>query len=310
MTDDRARTDADELHRDRTVWTTILILGVLVAAGALALGWRVVEGRLEAAKSLDRAMTVLKATDQAIATADEVVRAPANPATTAKARAAKLRMQDARKQLAEARALAGAGIERLTDDEQEQAHLVESAATARIELLDAAAGVLSAMEKAAAAESLADQAWAKALAADRLARQSVTDYNKLKRADVKSAVEANVGAKAGFIEARELLSQAASTYPEAKLDAHVDYLDRRLALVALSRKAENTWLSGRITQANKLIASYNKKDAAAAAAAKRLPGSPVSSVAEAYQATVESATSTYFRARQKAAEADSALRML
>ena len=187
---------------------------------------------------------------------------------------------------------------------------MEAAAKARLEMLDSAPAVLSATEKAAMSAALVEQAWAKTLAADRLAKQSVADYNKLKKADVKNASAANDGAKAAFVAARDLFSQAASAFPEAELSVFVTYVDERIALVAISKKADVAWLSGRVSQANKLIASYNKRDAAVAQGAKQLPDSPASAVAEAYKALADAPSSAYYKARQKAAEADNALRTM
>jgi hypothetical protein len=310
MTDQRTQAERDEVRRDRVVWTTLIVLGVLAAAGAMALGWQVVEGRLDAAKKLDRAMALLAQTDDTIVAVDEIVRANVSSETASQARAAGSRIDSTRTQLEEAASLSMAGIDRLTDDEQEQAHLVEAAAKARLEMLDTAPAVLSATEKAAAAAALVDQAWAKTLAADRLAKQSVADYNKLKRADVKNASAANDGAQAGFVAARDLFSQAASAFPEADLGVFVTYVDDRIALVAISKKADAAWLSGSVSQANKLIASYNKRDTAVAEAAKQLPESPASAVAEAYKALADAPSSAYYKARQKAAEADNALRTM
>ena len=55
------------------------------------------------------------------------------------------RIAATRSQLVEAaRTLVGSDVDRLTDDEQEQAALVLAAATARIEMLDSATALLSA----------------------------------------------------------------------------------------------------------------------------------------------------------------------
>ena len=58
------------------------------------------------------------------------------------------------------------------------------------------------------------------------------------------------------------------------------------------------------------IDSFNKGDAAAAASAKKLPGSPANAVAEAYKTLADAPTSAYYKAREKAAEADNALRTM
>jgi len=112
MTDQRTQAERDEVRRDRVVWTTLIVMGALAAAGAMALGWQVVEGRLDAAKKLDRAIAVLGQTDETIVAVDEVVRADVSPETASAARAAATRIGAARKLLEEAASLsvgAGAG---------------------------------------------------------------------------------------------------------------------------------------------------------------------------------------------------------
>ena len=71
------------------------------------------------------------------------------------------------------------------------------------------------------------------------------------------------------------------------------YVDDRIALVALAKKADKAWLAGKTGQANQLIVSYNKKDAAVAASAKKLPASPANTVAEAYKALADAPNGAY-----------------
>lgn len=310
MTDERTHADPGVVRRDRMIWTTLVVLGALVAAGVLALSWGVIEGRLNAAKQLDRAVALLKGTDATVTAADEVIRADLGPEMAAKAADVATRVETARTQLAEANTLSVAGFDRLTDDEQEQALLLQQATQARLDMLGSAAAVLSATERAASAEGLASQAWIKTHVAEELALQSVADYDAATKADVRNAVVANREANAGFAAARDLISQAASTFPEAKLDAFVAYIDTRLALAALSTKAHDAWLAGSSVQANKLRASYIKENDVAAGALKQLPGSPTAAVTGAYKAMTDTPSSAYYKARQKAAEADEALESL
>ena len=290
MTDDRTQADIDEVRRDRIVWTTLIILGVLVAAGALALGWRVVEGRLEAAKRLDRAMTLLEGRPTRPSPPSTRSSAPtSSPATAAEARAvaaayaATLASSSPRHA-----ALAGAGIERLTDDEQEQAHLVQAAATARIELLDTAPGVLSATEKARRRRALAEQAWAKTLAADRLARQSVTDYNKLKRADVKSAVGSQRRRQSGIHRGARAPQSGSLDVPRGQTRRVRRPTSTAVSRSSRSRRRPTTRgfpaRSRRRTSSSRRI---TRRTRSSPQGAKQLPGSPVSAVAEAYKALSE-----------------------
>lgn len=310
MTDIRTPTDPAEVRRDRIVWTTLIVLGVIVATGALALGWRVIQGRLEAAKQLDRAMALLKQSDATVTAVDEIVRTGGSPDAAERAEEIAPRVETARTELAEANALAGAGYDRLTDDEQKRARLVQASAVARGEMLASAEPVLASTTKAAAALKLAEEAWARTLAADALARQSVADYNKLATADVKDALAAGEKATAGFTAARNLFSQAASAYPEAGLDAYVSYASARLTLTKLSARAQKAWLAGKSDQADDAIAAYNKKSAAVVGDAKKLPGPPSGAITQAYATGADGPSSAYFKARERAVEADTALKML
>jgi len=310
MTENRMPTDPEEVRRDRIVWTTLIILGVLVAAGVLGLGWRAFEGRLDAAKRLDRAMALLKQSDSTIASVDEIIRSGVSSAAGARAAEIAPQVDTASSELAEANILAATGFERLTDDEQERALLVQAAAKARGEMLSSAREVLDATGKAALAAKLADEAWTRMLAADDLARQSVADYNKLTAADVRKGAAAGEKATAGFTAARDLFSEAASAFPEAGLGEFVSYVDGRLALVALSTRAEKAWLAGKSGQADKLISSYNKQSDAIVRRAKKLPGPPDDTIAQAYRALADGPSSAYVRARERVVEADTALRTL
>lgn len=310
MVDEKTQAQLDEVRRDRIVWTSLIVLGVIVTAALLWLGWGVVEGRLSAAKRLDQAMALLKAADSTMLAVDEVIRAEVSPATAARAREVMARIAIARSQLVEAKALVGSDVDRLTDDEQEQAALALAAATADIEMLDSATPLLSATAKAAESKALAEEAWTKTLAADQLARQSISDRNKLTRPDVENAAAANDNAKEGFTAAQGLFGRAHGVFPQAKLDVFVAYVDDRLALIALARKADEAWLAGKTGQANRLIVSYNEKDAAVAASAKKLPSLPADAVAAAYRALAEAPNGEYVKARKKAAEANEALKSM
>lgn len=307
MTHDSSKASIDLARRDRVIWTTLVLLGVLVAGGVLALGWGVIQGRLTAAKQLDRATALLSGGDATIVSADEIIRAEVSPETAAKAAGIDARVQAARSPLAEADVLAGAGIARLTDDELKLARLIQQAAKMRIAVLDAAVVVLSATQRAATAEELAADAWTRTLAADELARGAVAEYNTASNAGVKKAVTANGRAKVGFAQARLLLRQADIVFPEAKLAAFVSYVEKRLALVALAKKADDAWLAGRIVQANELRASYNAANDSAVESAKLLPGSPVTAIDNAYKTLADTPSSEYYKARQRAAEADKGL---
>ncbi len=310
MSDEMTQAELDEVRRDRRIWTTLIVLGIVVTAGVMALGWGLIEGRLAAAKQLDEAIALLKDTDSTLAAVDEIVHSPVGAEAAGRAVAVVPRIDSAQEKLTRVIELANSGTEKLTDDEQEQAVLVGAAAKARIDTLESSRDILAAAKGAAAAHALATQGWTKTLAADQLAKQAVADYNKLTKASVSSALETNKTAAAGFAEARDLFSEAATAFPDADLAVFVDYADSRIALVSLSSSANKAWLAGNPARANDLIARYNTLDAKAVAAAKELPPSPSNAVENAYRALATATTSAYFKAREKADEADEALRTM
>ena len=161
--------DADKGRRDRIIWTTIVILGVMVAAVVLALGSRVMGGRLEAAKQLDGARALLKETQPVFADLDDAVRANASASAATKARHIAGGLAPVRARLANAVAELDEGMIHLTDSEQRHARLVRIASEARIEMLDASLPILSAMKGATAAKSSAEKPLAGYLAAQQKA---------------------------------------------------------------------------------------------------------------------------------------------
>ncbi len=297
-------------RRERRIWTTIVVVGVLVAIAVVALGWNVVQGRLDAAKKLDRAISLLKQAIPTVGVTDAVVRADVTTATADRASELEPTLGDTRANLLEASALIDQGYSKLTDDERKQATRVQAAALARVQMLDAAPAIFSAMKDAVNAKWFADNGWSRTLAADQLARQSVADYNQHGIANVKNASALSTSATAGFTAARALFSQAASAFPDAKLEVYVAYVDRRLALATIAKQADIVWLAGDAAQANKLLAAYNSGDAAAAAAAAKLPVSPIVAIADAYKVQTAAPMDAYLKARQRAAEADAALKSL
>jgi len=310
MADDGTQAEIEQNRRDRRTWWAMAALGVVVAALALSFGWRIVEARLDAAKKLDGAMQALNDTGPTVISADATVLGAVAEDDAAKAVALLPRIGAARTALSEAATLSVAGFDRLTDDEQKQALLVQAAAKARLELLDTVPPLLTALESAAEAEALAAEAWDRALAADKLARESVASYNKLTKVGVRNAAAANEKAKAEFQASRDLFDRAITAFPDADLEVFASYVEERLALVDLSSKADEAWLAGKSTQANTLIAANNEKSAAAAKRAAKLPASPVNAIADAYEKVTSPLRSKYREVRQKVTEADELLRTM
>jgi len=301
---------AENPRRNRTVWITLIALGVVVLAVASVSAWRVMGGRLEAARQLDRATLMVERADNTVIAFDEVVRAEVSPSIAIKARQVEPRIESARKELEASLKLIDSAMPRLTDDERRRAMLLKTAAAARIEMLDSAPAILSANIKAADATPLASGAWTSTLAAAKMTERAVAEYNKLTKSGVQASATFNAQAEQAFTESRDLFSRAATAFPEAGMERYVVYLDQKLKQVALSRQSDAAWIAGDISQANRLIAAYNVEDAKSVALVKELPVTPSVAIADAYKQLADPATAAYFKGRRKAADADKALKAL
>ena len=301
---------AENPRRNRTVWITLITLGAVVLAVASVSAWRVMGGRLEAARQLDRATLMVERADNTVIAFDEVVRAEVSPSTAIKARQVEPRIESARKELEASLKLIDSAMPRLTDDERRRAMLLKTAAAARIEMLDSAPAILSANIKASDATPLASGAWTSTLAAAKMTERAVAEYNKLTKSGVQASATFNAQAEQAFTESRDLFSRAATAFPEAGLERYVAYLDQKLKQVALSRQSDAAWMAGDISQTNRLIAAYNVEDAKSVALVKELPVTPSVAIADAYKQLADPATAAYFEGRRKAADADKALKAL
>jgi hypothetical protein len=134
---------SDENHRDRRIWWMIVAVGFVVFIGLVVLGRPLIEGRLAAARNLDRATAMIPGTDDTLASIDAEVRASSSSATVDPNSEIFLAITDARSILTAASLLSQTGYEKLTEDEQRRARIVKTMATARLKAIDAAEAALS-----------------------------------------------------------------------------------------------------------------------------------------------------------------------
>jgi hypothetical protein len=118
-------------------------VGVVIFIGVILLGRPLVEGRLGAARNLDKATAILKGTDSSMSAVDRAVRSSATTSTPEGAKDALAIVWATRAKLQEASSLSQDGYERLTTDEQKRAVLVEAVAASRLEALIPAETALS-----------------------------------------------------------------------------------------------------------------------------------------------------------------------
>jgi exonuclease VII small subunit len=133
----------EESHRDRTIWWILAGVGVVVFIALMFLGRPLVSGRLSAARNLDKATTMIAATDGDFAAIDKAVLASVSSETPAGDESALAKIFAIRPKLEEAEQLSQTGYERLTEDEQRRAKLVKAVAAARLETLIPAETALS-----------------------------------------------------------------------------------------------------------------------------------------------------------------------
>ncbi len=295
---------------ERKIWTALIIGGVVVVIIASVLGWGVMSKRLESAKQMDQAIIMVESADAAVIAIDKVIRAEVTPEVGQQALELDPTVAPAAAKLTEAVNLINAAYPDLNNAERAKANLLKTTAKAKLDMLEQAPVILSANVMVAKAQPLAQQAWDQTLAGDKLADSAVASYNKLTKAGVQDSAVKNAQAEKAFQSARDLFSQAATTFPEAGLDRYVAYVDQKLVQVGISRKSDVAWLAGKPAQANSFIAAYNKADAKGIAMYKALPPSPITAIAEAYKALADTPTVLYFEARDKASAADQSLKAM
>jgi len=301
---------SEQARRERAIWTALIIGGVLVVVVAGVVGWGVMSKRLESAKQMDQAIIVVESADASVIAIDEVIRAEVTPEVGQQALELESTVATTKNQLTEAVSLVEAAYPNLNNAERAKANLLKTTANAKLDMLEQAPVILSANVMVAKAQPLAQQAWDQTLAADKLADSAVASYNKLTKAGVQDSAVKNAQAEKAFQSARDLFSQAATTFPEAGLDRYVAYVDQKLVQVGISRKSDAAWLAGKPALANTFIATYNQADAKGIAMYKALPPSPITAIADAYKALADAPTELYFKARDKASAADQSLKAM
>ena len=290
------------------VLVAMLLVGLLALLAFAVLGYQTFTARLEAARKLDEARTLVEEADEIVVDIDEVVRAKVEPSLAARAEAAAEDVDKADALLARAVSLTDQARPDLNDDEREQAALLRASATTRRALLAIAPEILSANAQSAAALTPADEGWTALLEAEKLSDQAVKSYNKLTKAGVRTSRSLNRQAAEKLATAKERFEEAESAFEEAPFEDYVAYLGVRIRLNKLSQSSDKAWLADKFERANRVIREYNKLDAKAVKLASALPASPDAAVATAYARVADALTERYYAARDKALAADRAFR--
>lgn len=297
------------LHRRRRTVAVIALalLGIGLVAFAI-LGVRAFSSRMDAARKLDEATSLVQDADKLVVEIDEVVRAKVTPELAEKARGAKERVDGAESMLVEAVGLIDRAVPDLNDDERERAGLLKATAEARLAMLKPAPAILELNAQAASAMPLADKAWQSTLAADAYSDKAVAAYNKLTKAGVTNSQKLNKKASGELGLAREQFEAAEKAFSAAPFEQYLAYVDARIDLNRVSQQSDTAWLKGDIAKANSLIAKYNTEDRRAVALARQLPSTPGAAIAKAFESAAKTQSDAYYAAREAALVADRTLR--
>ncbi|MHB9004359.1 MAG: hypothetical protein ACYC6C_09910 [Coriobacteriia bacterium] len=294
----------------RATWPLViaLVVAFAVLAGIGFLVYRETTAKNEAMRQLAEATDRLEAADEIVIEVDEVVRARVEPSLGERAADAKDKLGEALGDLSSARSIIAAARNELPEEEVERADALDKSAEARQEMLEHAEGILDANIKAAAALGDANAGWDLVLEGEKIADAAVVEYNKLTKAAAIKSQDLSVQAERKLTDGRVKLESAEKAFPEAAIETFVDYVNQKLALIAISKQADAALIAGKNAQANQYSNQYNAKDKEVIALAKKLPDTPSAAIATAFENVAGKANQAYFQAREEATQADERLR--
>ena len=305
----RSRSRARAERSRRRKWPYILlavIIAVAVGVGGY-LAYQGIAARKAASDNLDEAITLVERADSIVLEIDEVVRAEVDAELANRAAEALADVPDAVADLEEATSLIAEARPDLAKARIAEAEALEGSTEARLVMLGYAEVILDANVKAASAISPANEGWDQILAAEKIADEAVAQYNKLTTEAVKKSKELSTKATGQIESGKTKLQEAQDVFAEADFGPFIAYADAKLAVLKLSRQADDAFLAGKKEEANKISKQYNDAEKKLVEQAKQLPSSPNAVIAGAYESLAGSATVDYFEAREKATVADAEL---
>lgn len=293
---------------ERRSWRwPLIVLFVIVVGGAALSGYQVLAGRRLVEKDISRATATIERADELVARVDAVVGARVRSGLESQTAEAGTLVGPARADLESAIDLLDEASGSVRGDDVDRVRLLTEAASARLEMLEQAPGILGSLSEAARALPKVESGWARVVEADAISDRAVREYNKLTKTGVRASSRLNKQAGVELVSAREEFLAAEAAFPDAGIEVYVAYVDARIKLNGLSQRSDAAWLDGRISEANDLIDSYNAGDKRAIAQAKELPSSPTSVIATAYEEATKDAREKYYAARDRAIQADKRL---
>jgi hypothetical protein len=295
-------------RRRKTVWVVLAALAALGLVAAIGVyGYETTNARREAESRLDEAAQIIEKADETVLAVDEIVREEITTDLGLRASELTPTIEPTLAELQDAIDLISQAKDGLPEERLREADAWSEVALSRIGMLEIAPPILEANVAAAAALDPAEAGWVFLLEGEKLADNAVVEYNKLNKDGVTKSKKLNTDAQAKFKNSRARFLLAAQAYATPDFDSYVTYLDAKIALLALSIKADDAFLKGNNAEANKISNQYNAKEKEAIALAKKLPETPARLIADAYEKDAGKATEDYFEARDAATEADAAL---
>lgn len=287
-------------------WAFALLVAVAGLGAGTWFGLRAMSERAESTRKLEQALAALTDADAVVVEVDSVIGDEISSDAASKAIDAQGALQGAiaeHEQAAELLALARGG---LSDEDRELADAARASAQARAQMLRRAEPMLEANRKAAIALGPSAESWQLMLDAQKLADDAVKQYNLHTQAGVKQSETLTGQARQKLERARELMSSAASAFPEAGLETYLGYADAEMAALAKSKQINAAWLKGDKAGANAMLGDFNELESKASAIGRKLeaPSAPIS---KAFDLLIADVLPAYQEARDAAAKADEAL---
>ncbi len=281
----------------------IAVLIIAVVAGGI-FGYRALDRTRVARRHVSEAARLLSEAEPSVIAVDAAVRSEITTALIGTARDALDSADTGMKLLTRAEDELKLASGTLPEEDLPLAAALAESIESRRTMMREAGEILKADERAANVIEPARSAWTLAAEAETITVDAVAQYNKHTKAGVEKSTSLSKQAATKLSSARSLLETVSAGFPEADMAPFISYIHTRLKLITRSQKIDSTWLAGKVADANKLLDAYNAEEAKVVKQAGALPGTPVSVLAEAYDALTKDGITRYFKARDAARQAD------
>jgi len=293
-------------------WPLIVVGMVIVVAivAAAVVGISKSARTSRATTKLNSAITLLAGAENTIDAADEVLQAEISVGLETSATAALAGLPAARTSIDRAVALLVQARPDLSPGDQVYAAALQDAAEARSDMLKQAEPVLRINVQAAGALESARLAWNYVASAQKYSDEAVVNFNRHNKGGVTTSKLRTNSALTRLDLANSQLTSVTAVFPDADVSPFKSYVAARTALLKQSLAIDTLWLAGKVDEANAKLSAFAKQEAAVVAQGKKLPGTPTTAIASAYESAATTATDAYFSARDRARAADKKVQTL